>query len=95
MTHASYNITIESLLGEPPAEPSVSGRAVPAQNEDFALFETLVREYCGVGFFECLGYPDREFLTSALWEESGMRPPRLCRIVVELLHLAAEQEHTR
>jgi len=82
-------------MNDPPAEPNLPYPPVFAQNGDFALFETLVREYCGVGFFECLGYPDGGFLTSAIWDENSGRPPRLCRIVVELLHRAAEQENTR
>lgn len=95
MTRSSYNITVASSITEPPAEPDLSCPPVFAQSKDFALFEDLVREYCGIGFFECLGYQDSRFLTSAIWEESSSSPPRFCRIIVELLHRAAERENTR
>lgn len=95
MTHTSQKITVVSSGGGPPAETDLSCQANFAQNRDSALFEDLVREYCGIGFFECLGYPDGEFLTAAIWEESSGRPPRLFRAVVELLHRAVELESTR
>ncbi|KDE56060.1 hypothetical protein [Methanoculleus sp. MH98A] len=59
------------------------------------LFEALVREYCGIGFFECLVSPENDYLTSAVWEESGGRPPALLCAVVELLHRAFEQADER
>ncbi len=78
----SIIITHASGAGELPEET----------NADLVLFESLVREYCGVGFFECLDRPPGEHLTSALWEETGSRPPALFRTVVELLHRAAVRE---
>jgi hypothetical protein len=66
-----------------------------AENGDLVLFEALVREYCGVGFFECLNCPESAYQTSAVWEESGSRPPVLYRTVVELLHRAVERENER
>lgn len=95
MTNVSHKITYASQMTDPPAEPGLTRKDFFAYSRDFALFEDLVREYCGIGFFECLGYPDSRFLTSPIWEESRSIPPRLCRIIVELLHRAAEQENTR
>lgn len=69
--------------------------AALAGDGDLALFEALVRDYCGVGFFECLDCPGSGYLTSAIWEESGSRPPALFRTVVELLHRAVEREDER
>jgi hypothetical protein len=75
-------------------DPDACRKDVP-EEKDLVLFEALVREYCGIGFFECLGSPESGYLTSAVWEESGGRPPALLRTVVELLHRAVEQESER
>jgi hypothetical protein len=85
-------ITHASETGEPAKEVTAAWPDTLMQNDDLVLFESLVREYCGVGFFECLGSPASGHLTSALWEESETRPPALFRTVVELLHRAVERE---
>lgn len=73
----------------------MSGPEAPATAGDLELFEALVREYCGVGFFECLACPESSYLTSAIWEESSSRPPALYRTVIELLHRALQRESER
>lgn len=95
MTLVSGLITCVSGEGEPLEGSHTCCKDLLKEQEDFALFEALVREYCGIGFFECIGYPESGFLTSAVWEESGSRPPALLRTVVELLHRAVERENER
>ncbi|MDV2481877.1 hypothetical protein F8E02_07615 [Methanoculleus sp. Wushi-C6] len=77
---------VSNIVTQTSVSESLAGEA------DLALFEALVREYCGVGFFECLDCPESGYLTSAVWGESGSRPPALYRAVVELLHRAVERE---
>ncbi|MDD4251507.1 MAG: hypothetical protein PHT74_00010 [Methanoculleus horonobensis] len=88
-------ITFVSGEGEP-LEGSHTRCKDPLKEQDkFALFEALVRDYCGIGFFECLASPESGYLTSAVWEESGGRPPALLCAVVELLHRAVEWDDER
>ena len=95
MTHVSDFITYVSGAGEPQEGPHIGCKGLLEEKEEFAFFEALVREYCGIGFFECLRSPENGYLTSAVWEESGVRPPALLRTVVELLHRAVEREDER
>lgn len=95
VTLVSFLITYVSGEGEPPEEPYTCCKGLPEEKEEFAFFEDLVRDYCGIGFFECLGSPESGYLTSAVWEEGGVRPPALLRTVVELLHRAVEREDER
>lgn len=95
MTQVSKIITLVSEYGGPRQDPDACRKESSSENDDLVLFEALVREYCGIGFFECLGSPESGYLTSAVWEESGGRPPALLRTVVELLHRAVEREGER
>lgn len=95
MTLVSNLIACVSGEGEPQRELDACCKDLLEQEENFALFEALVREYCGIGFFECLRSPENGYLTPAVWEESGDRPPALLCTVVELLHRAVEREGER
>ena len=64
---------------------------IAAESESMVLFDALVREYCEIGFFEALACPAADLLTSAVWEEEGSKPSPFARIVVELLHRAAQR----
>ncbi|ABN56833.1 hypothetical protein Memar_0900 [Methanoculleus marisnigri JR1] len=91
----SKTITLVSEYWGPRQDPDACRKESSDENGDLVLFEALVREYCGIGFFECLVSPENDYLTSAVWEESGGRPPALLCAVVELLHRAVERADER
>lgn len=95
MTRVSNIITLLSESREPRQDPDARRKESSEEEDPLVLFEALVREYCGIGFFECLVSPESGYLTSAVWEESGGRPPALLRTVVELLHRAVERADER